>query len=74
MGVGLVFGEVAGVSEVFVTSGSGADPDGYVGVFDLHLGGWACAAELGSQAVRFPSWSVLMVAVGTNCLQILAMS
>ena len=49
MGVGLVFGVVAGVGEVFVASGSGADPEDYVGVFDSHLGGFAGAAEFGSQ-------------------------
>ena len=38
MGVGLVFGEFAGVSEVFVASGSGADPDYHMGVFECHLG------------------------------------
>ena len=54
MRVGLVFGEFAGVSEVFVASGSGADPEDYVGVFDLYLGGGACAAEFGSQKFRFP--------------------
>jgi len=48
VGVGLVCGEFAGVGKVFVASGSGADPDYYVGVSDFHLGGGAFPAKFGS--------------------------